>query len=123
MQEHVEELSEAIREKVQAFEDLETQKQAVQDAYEMRLAAKETEVEQAQKEHDQIQLALKKDVEDLKKVVLEQNTANEEQRKAFEVQMAQREEELKNESEVKLQAKEQEIQQLKDELTVNNKEL
>ena len=123
MQEHVEELSEAIREKVQAFEDLETQKQAVQDAYEMRLADKETEVEQAQKEHDQIQLALKKDVEDLKKVVLEQNTANEEERKALEVQMAQREEELKNESEVKLQAKEQEIQQLKDELTVNNKEL
>ena len=89
----------------------------------MRLADKETEVEQAQKEHDQIQLALKKDVEDLKKVVLEQNTANDEQRKALEVQMAQREEELKNESEVKLQAKEQEIQQLKDELTVNNKEL
>jgi len=123
MQEHVQELSEAIREKVQAFEDLETQKQAIQEAYEMRLADKETEVEQAQKEHDQIQLALKKDVDDLKKVVLEQNSAHDEKRKEFEVQMSQHEEELKKESELKLQAKEQEIQQLNDELNFNNKEL
>ena len=49
MQEYVQELSEAIREKVQALEDLETQKQTVQEAYEMRLADKETEVDQVKK--------------------------------------------------------------------------
>ena len=66
MQEYVQELSEAIREKVQALEDLETQKQTVQEAYEMRLAENETEVDQVQKVNDEIQLTLKKDVDDLK---------------------------------------------------------
>jgi hypothetical protein len=54
----------------------------------MRLADKETEIEKAQKEHDQIQLTLKKDIDDLKKVVLEQNSAQDKKSKEFEVQIA-----------------------------------
>lgn len=123
MQEHIEELGAAIREKVEAMEELESQKQALQDGYEMRLAEKEAEVEAAIQEHEAIQAALKKDIHDLQAVVKDQKAQGELQSQQHEESLAQREEALRAEALLRVKEKEDEIQQLKEELTFNGKDM
>lgn len=123
MQEHVEELGVAIQEKVAALEELEAQKQAVRDDYEERLAAKEAELEAAGKEHEAIENALKKDLRDLQSLVKDQKASGEERAKEHEAALVEREQAVRAEADLKLKEKEDEIQQLKEELTFNGKDM
>ena len=123
MQEHIEELGQAIKDKVEAIEELESQKQALQDGYEMRLAEKEAEVEAALKEHQAIQATLKKDIHDLQTVVKDQKAQGDAQSKQHEEALAQKEQELRAEAGLRVKEKEDEIQQLKEELTFNGKDM
>lgn len=82
LQDHVEELGAAIKEKVAAIEELEAQKLALQEGYEMRLVEKEGEIEAVQKEAEAIQAALRKDVNDLKALVKDQKASGDQQNKA-----------------------------------------
>lgn len=123
MQEHIEELGTAIREKVAAIEELEAQKTAIQEAYELRLSEKEAEVEAAIKEHEAIQTALKKDIHDLQAVVRDQKAQGEQQSKQHAETLAQKEQALRAEADLRVKEKEDEIQQLKEELTFNGKDM
>lgn len=123
MQEHIEELGTAIQEKVRAMEELEAHKQALQDGYELRLADKEAEIEATLKEHEAIQTALKKDIHDLQTLVKDQKSAADQKGKDHEAELAQKEAALKSDAELKVKEKEDEIAQLKEELTFNGKDM
>jgi len=102
MQEHIEELGAAIQEKVTALEELETQKQAIQDTYEERLAAKETELEALEKEHEAIETALKKDLRDLQSLVKDQKASGDERAKEHAAELVERENAIRAEADLKL---------------------
>lgn len=110
MQEHIDELGSAIKEKVDAIDQLEEQKKALQDGYELRLAEKEAEMEAAVGEQEAIQTALKKDIQDLQALVKDQKTAGEQKGKEHEEQLAQKEAAIRTEADLRVKEKEDEIQ-------------
>jgi len=89
----------------------------------MRVAEKESVIEAAIKEHEAIQTALKKEIHDLQADVQDQKTQAELQAKLHEETLAQREQTLRAEADLRVKEKEEEIQQLKEELTFNSKDL
>lgn len=123
LQDHIDELKGAIEEKLSQIDELEEQKKALQDGYEERLTEKEAEIEAALKEHEAIQTALKKDIHDLQALVKDQKSSGDEKAREHEAQLAQREQDLRDEADRQVKEKEAEIQQLRDELAFNGKDM
>jgi chromosome segregation ATPase len=123
MQGHIDELSTAIQEKVQAMQDLETQKEALLEGYEERLAAKEAAIDEATKEHEAIQDALKKEIDDLRSLVKNQKATGDQKNKEHEDALAQREQALRADADRRIKEKEAEISQLKDDASSQRKEM
>lgn len=105
------------------MEELEAQKQVLLEGYEERLAAKEAAIADAVQEHGAIQDALKKEIDDLRNLVKNQKASGDEKNKQHEEALAQREQAVRAEADLKVKEKEDEISQLKEDATFHRKEM